>query len=98
MKESDIQNKIIKYIIAKGGYAVNIMQASKAGVPDILACYRGRFIGIEVKLPGKKASEIQKQNLEMIKSGQGFAIVATSTEDAKALLKTIEMSEVYRED
>lgn len=97
-KESDIQSKILKYITSKGGYAVNVIQAGKAGVPDIIACYRGAFLGIEVKLPGNKPSAIQQQNLDMIRTEQGFAIIAYSTKDVKVLLEKVESSEVYREE
>ena len=31
----------------------------RAGIPDIIACIKGRFIGIEVKDEGNKPSELQ---------------------------------------
>jgi len=51
MKEQDYQKKIINYLEKNGAYVVKISVASKKGVPDIIACYRGRFLGIEVKTP-----------------------------------------------
>lgn len=34
------------------------------GQPDIIACYKGRFIALEVKVPGKKPTELQFATLK----------------------------------
>jgi hypothetical protein len=49
-----------------------------AGVSDILACYRGRFVAVEVKAPGKggNVSDAQRAFLEAVKRAGGVAIVA----------------------
>lgn len=49
MKEQDIQRKIIKYLESVGAYVVKVVASNKSGTPDILACYRGIFLAIEVK-------------------------------------------------
>lgn len=46
----------------------------KSGVPDIIACYRTMFIGIEVKRPGKKPTPIQERRMAEIKVRGGIAI------------------------
>ena len=53
MKEQYIQAKISKWLKSQGYYYVVIIQA-RPGVPDILACVNGTFVGIEVKLPKTK--------------------------------------------
>ncbi len=77
MSEQDLQKKIIKHIESNGGYVVKVISASKSGVPDLLACLNGKFVGIEVKAPGKmkNVSPLQEINLERIRKagGQGFA-------------------------
>jgi len=50
MKEQQLQSKIIKYILARGGYTVKVVTSTKAGVPDIIACLDGQFYGIDVKV------------------------------------------------
>lgn len=47
----------------------------RTGVPDIVACYRGRFLGIECKANGNKTTEIQDRNLVAIKKNDGIAVV-----------------------
>lgn len=50
-------------------------QFTKAGVPDILACINGYFVGIEVKAQHGKPSELQLYNIDKIRKAGGFAFV-----------------------
>jgi len=88
MKEQTIQKNIIKRLEAEGGYVVKVVSATKAGVPDILACIKGKFIGIEVKTPKTKTnvSELQKYNLDKINRCGGISMVAWSVEQIEELL------------
>ena len=55
---------------ATGGYG-------KSGVPDIVACVNGVFIGIEAKADMKKnkPTALQQANLRAIKEAGGISIV-----------------------
>ncbi len=86
MKESHIQRKIIQTIERLGGYCVNVVQAGKAGTPDIVCCVDGKFVGIEVKRPGFKARELQAHHLEKIREAGGVSFVAHSVSEALAFL------------
>jgi len=48
---------------------------TKAGIPDILTCVNGHFVGIEVKAQNGKPSELQLYNVKKIREAGGFAIV-----------------------
>ena len=90
MSEQDIQKKIIKMLEKDyKAYVVKIIQANKAGVPDILACINGKFIGIEVKRPKTKnnVSRLQEYNLIMIKQAGGIATVSWSVKDLKEFIE-----------
>ena len=73
MNEQGVQSKIIKKLEARGAYVVKIIQANKAGVSDILACYEGKFYAIEVKRPIKPSpvSKLQKYHLEKVRQAGG---------------------------
>lgn len=78
-KEQDIQTKIIKYIKSIGGLPIKQNQIgvyAQAGVPDILACIQGRFVGIEVKKPGETPKPIQMAFLKAIRAAGGIAFWA----------------------
>lgn len=81
MSEQQLQKKILQYINACGGYVIKIVTATKAGVPDIVACHKGKFYGIEVKYGSNKPSALQVANLDMIRAAGGIGILAYSLED-----------------
>ena len=95
MREKNIENKIKNYLRSKGAYYVKYFgnQFSQVGVPDILACYRGRFIGIEVKNEKGKTSPLQDINLQQIAQAGGLSLVARSVEDVKFIIDRIDLQE-----
>lgn len=74
-KEKKLQKKIIQLLQSKGAYVIKSIVTHRAGVPDIIACYDGKFIAIEVK-GNSDVSPLQKFNIEKIKNAGGMAIVA----------------------
>lgn len=48
---------------------------TKDGVPDILCCFQGFFLGIEVKAPKGKPSRLQIYNLKKIDEAGGFSFL-----------------------
>ena len=78
MSESQIQSKILKYLADEGIYAVKVMSSNHSGTPDILACVKGVFVGIEVKTPEGKTSKLQDYALTQIRKSGGEAWVVHS--------------------
>lgn len=95
MREKTIENKIKSYLKSVGAYYVKYHgnQFSQVGVPDILACYKGWFIGIEVKNETGKTSPLQDVNLKMINEAGGLSLVARTVEDVKYLIEDIDFIE-----
>ena len=91
MKEQDIQRKIIKYLESVGAYVVKVVASNKSGTPDILACYHGIFLAVEVKRPETKTnvSELQEYNIKKIKEAGGVAIVSWDLDAVKATIDDI---------
>ena len=75
--EKNFENKIKKYLEDNDCWFVKFFANSytKKGIPDILACVNGYFLGIEVKAPNGKPSELQKYNIKKITKANGCAIV-----------------------
>lgn len=59
--ETSIQQKIQDYLKNIGGYCFKVHGEifMRAGIPDIICCFKGKFIGIEVKDYGNFPSELQ---------------------------------------
>lgn len=51
-----------------GGYG-------SSGVPDIVCCYNGVFIGIECKAKGNKPTPLQEAQMQKIRQAGGYTIV-----------------------
>lgn len=85
MKEKTIENQIKRYLDRLGVWYMKVHGSAfqKAGVPDLIACIGGRFVGIEVKRPGGRVSPLQKLNIEEIQRSGGVAFVAYSVEDVR---------------
>jgi Holliday junction resolvase len=70
---------------ATGGYG-------RSGIPDVVACLYGQFIGIECKAGSGKTTALQERELQAIKDAGGIAIVysepAMSKQDLRELLQT----------
>lgn len=91
MTEQQIQKKIVNYLEGQGCYVVKVISATKAGVPDILGCYKGMFFGIEVKTPKTRhnVSKLQEYNLNKIHAAGGFSIVAADVDTVKGFLSKV---------
>tara|TARA_R110000803_G_scaffold4586_1_gene15419 strand:+ start:144 stop:458 length:315 start_codon:yes stop_codon:yes gene_type:complete len=60
------------FYASTGGYGAS-------GVPDIVACYKGKFIGIECKANGNKATALQQKHLREISMQQGISLIIDET-------------------
>lgn len=62
-----------------------------AGVPDIIGCYRGRFVSFEAKRgPGYEPTKLQSYIMEKIKAAGGIATLIYTAEQALAELDRID--------
>lgn len=93
-KESKLQRDIAKAMRDHGAWVAKYHGGphGHAGVPDLLACYRGYFIGFEVKTPENKSgpTELQEKQIAKIKEAGGAAGVVRSVEQAMSLLYAID--------
>jgi len=87
--ENRVKNQIKKWLTEKGFYFFSAAAGpfSVHGVPDIIVCANGRFVGIEVKAPGKETNTTPNQDLHIkrIKDSGGVAFVASSVDTVKIM-------------
>lgn len=86
--EALIKSKIRSWLIAeKRAYVFSPVQMGMGvATLDILCCIKGRFIGIEVKIPGKKPTPRQTNTMEAIRAAGGEAFWADSLEYTKSMI------------
>ena len=75
--EKSYENKIKGWLKDHDCYFVKFFanRMTKTGVPDILACVNGHFVGIEVKAQNGRPSELQKYNVRKIREAGGLAFI-----------------------
>ena len=92
--EAKVKKQVKKILDDIGAYHFSPMMAGygKSGVPDIIACYKGKFIGIECKAGKNTPTLLQLRNMEDIKRNNGLAIVINegNIEALLTLVKEIE--------
>lgn len=77
--EGVVKSQIKKYLNSLGvwHFSPPANGFGRSGIPDLVCCHRGRFIGIEVKAPGKikNTTTMQDREIEQINDAGGLALV-----------------------
>ena len=92
--EQDLKFDIKGLLDYRGAFwsAVKGGPHSKPGDPDIIACYRGFFIGIEAKTDTGKLSGWQEMRRDQIVKADGIWVLARCKEDVEEVLDDIDES------
>ena len=92
MKEKAITNQILKYLKSLPEcYAFKEHGGlyGTSGIPDIIVCYKGKFVAFEVKTEKGKLSKLQEITIDKIRNAKGMAFKVTSLEEVKEILKGV---------
>ena len=76
-EEKKLETRLKKILKDRGAWYLKTFSdgVQRAGVPDLLVCYRGHFIGIEVKSERGKPTQLQLIEIREIKKAGGYAFV-----------------------
>ena len=94
MNEAALIQKIRKYLVTvpdcffwkeHGG------QYGTAGIPDIIVCYRGRFVAMEAKVGNNQPTKLQAATIDKIRQAGGTAAVVRSVENARQVIEGLEV-------
>jgi hypothetical protein len=79
--EKKVKRKVMAQLKEMRAYTVTPMTGGfgNSGVPDVLCCYKGRFVGIECKANGGKATALQIHNLNSIEIAGGVALLVNES-------------------
>ena len=75
--ESKVKKKVVDILKAAGAYYFFPATGGygRSGVPDIIVCFKGRFIGIECKAGDNTPTALQQRELMRIIDAGGSAFV-----------------------
>lgn len=79
--EGKVKDKVVAILKQEGAYYFfpATHGFGRSGVPDIVACYHGKFIGIECKAGKNKPTALQIREIENIRHAGGVAVVVNET-------------------
>ncbi len=94
MLERDIVAAIRRYLASLGGdvffWKEHGGPYGSSGVPDVICCYKGRFLGLEAKLPSGKLTALQSRTIEKINRAGGIARRVESVNDVRAVIEILD--------
>ena len=94
MKEATLIQSIRKYLATlpecffwkeHGG------QYGTAGIPDIIVCFKGRFVGLEAKVGKNQPTKLQAATIDKIRQAGGTASVVRSVDDVRQIIEGLEV-------
>ena len=82
VKEKWVKQQVVKMLKERHVYYFFPVAGAytSIGVPDIVACIKGRFVGIECKAGNNRPTELQLRNLEAIRDNGGVALVVNEND------------------
>ena len=89
MLEKDIVNAIMRYLKTVPGcfaWKEHGGPHGTAGIPDVIVCYRGRFVAFEVKTETGKLTKLQETMLTRINAAKGNAYKVTSVDEVRRII------------
>jgi hypothetical protein len=91
--ESKVKKEIKAYLRSIGAAVFPLPGGAYGcnGAPDILACYKGKFIAIEGKANDGVQSSWQKLRQRQIEEAEGIYILAWSVEDVRRVLSSLNL-------
>lgn len=91
MLEKAVEKKIKDYLFTQGCYHIKIHGSAfmVSGIPDIIACIKGLFVGIEVKAPGRLNNQSQEQKIHQknIELSGGIYLLVDNLEEVVAFVE-----------
>lgn len=99
--EKNFEQKIKRFLDEEGAWYVKFFANSytRSGVPDILACVNGYFVGIEVKAQNGHATALQIHNCTEIRISGGFSFILypSGFEEFKRFIKKLKCDEFSKD-
>lgn len=89
-QEKRFEEQVKKWLKEHGAWFVKTWGGGyqRNGLPDLIICWKGRFIGVELKAENGKATELQKHEIETIceAGGVGLILKPSGFDDFKKIL------------
>lgn len=98
-QEKAFENKVKQFLKDQGCWFVKYWGGgvfTKSGIPDLLICCNGYFIGAEIKAANGKPEDLQIYHRDKINESNGFGLILYPKDfnDFKQLIQKIRCNEI----
>ena len=93
MKEAQFSREVTQYLESKGAIVNNQTGSmfAKVGVSDLLVCYKGYFVALELKVGNYQPDPLQLSYLQKVRNAGGFGLILRDTlQELMVLLSCID--------
>lgn len=91
--ESKLSRKIMTAVRGAGYFCFKVhgSEYMMAGLPDIIVCADGHFIGLETKMPNERKNTSARQEYvhDLINAAKGTAVVVCSASEALRVIADV---------
>lgn len=79
--EAKVKKKVVTILKKRGVYYFYPVMGGfgRSGIPDVICCCKGHFIGIECKAGSNKPTALQEAEMQKIKDVGGTTLVVNET-------------------
>lgn len=93
--EAKVKAKVVRILKDAGAYYFYPVTGGfgRSGIPDIVVCYRGKFLGIECKAGRNKPTALQLKEMIAINDAGGATLVVNE-DNINDVVKLLEISHV----
>jgi hypothetical protein len=92
--EGKVKKEVREFLRSKDVWYYQPVQngMGQVGIPDFICCYRGMFVAIETKAPGKTSAVTPNQQrvIDAIKAHGGLAVVVDSLDSLTPVFDVLE--------
>lgn len=77
-EEKLFENKVKRFLQSEGAWFIKYWGGAaftKSGIPDLLVCLNGQFLGVELKAPRGVPTDLQLHTLREIDDAGGYAVL-----------------------
>jgi len=92
LPEEQVRCKVHDYLVSRHIWHFVYVANVTYGIPDIIAIYRGYFVGIELKREDKRgvSTELQRAIINELREAGGFGAIVETVEDVEHLLNEVD--------
>lgn len=88
--ERSVQGRCIELLRDRGAWYSRLARGSRNGVPDLIACHRRTFLGVEVKRVGGRVRPEQLVELWRIRESGGIGLLVDDPDQLQDALDMLD--------